>query len=197
MQIIIRPDTLDQLLVDASPARTPGLHFSAIIRSICRELEPKKYTDGPIDPLYTEVGFSFERILEMAFQARRLDIIRPGEFERDGVICSPDGVSWNTDGQPVLEEFKSTELGMPVDPADLATNPKYKKWFWQMGGYCHVLDTPLACLRVLWLRGNYKEVRRAYSVYDIVWAPGETARIWDLCLRHARDNDLWRTAAEG
>lgn len=197
MDILARPDTLDQLLVEASPARTPGLHFSAIIRSICRELEPKKYTDGPIDPLYTEVGFSFERVLEMAFQARRLDIIRPGEFERDGVICSPDGVSWSADGQPVLEEFKSTERGMPVDTQDLATNPKYKKWFWQIGGYCHVLDTHLACLRVLWLRGNYKDVRRAYTVYDIIWAPGETARIWELCLRHARDNDLWRTAAEG
>lgn len=198
MHVSLRDDeTLDRLLVDASPARTPGLHLSAIIRSICRELEPKKYTDGPINPLYTEIGFSFERILEIAFQARRTDILRPGEFERDDVWCSPDGVSWDDLAGPVLEEFKSTELGMPRDTEDLISNRKYRKWFWQMGAYGHVLGTDHACLRVLWLRGDYKAVRRAYQVYDIHWSPGETARIWENLLGHARDHNLWQTAAEG
>lgn len=198
MHIIQREDeTLDRLLVEASPTRTPGLHFSAILRSICRELEPKKFTDGPVDPLWTEPGFSFERVLETAFQARRIDVIRPGEFERDGVICSPDGVSFDDDGGARLEEFKFTDLGMPASTETLATESKYKKYFWQIGGYCHVLDTDRARLRVLWNRGDYKKIRRAYGVYDITWAPGETKRVWDMCLAHARANNLWRTAAEG
>lgn len=194
MNLILRPDeTLDRLCFEASPKRSSGLHLSQIIRSICQQLEPKKYADGPIDPLYTEPGFAFERVLETAFQARRVDIIRPGEFEHDGVICSPDGVGWDDD-RPVLEEFKSTELGMPTDEQHLATDGKYKKWFWQIGAYCHVLDTNYARLRVLWLRGNYKNIRRAYQVYDITWEPGECARIWAMLLRHARENNLWEKA---
>lgn len=198
MNITEREDeTLDRLCVEASPVRTPGLHFSGILRSICQELEPKKFTNGPVDPLWTEPGFSFERVLETAFQARRVDIIRPGEFECDEVICSPDGVSFDDDGGARLEEFKFTDLGMPANTLALATEPKYKKYFWQIGGYCYVLGTNRARLRVLWNRGDYKKIRRAYKVYDIEWTAGETERIWTMCLDHAHKHHLWQTAAEG
>lgn len=187
MTITPLPDSLDQLLVEASPARTPGLHLSQIIRSILQALEPGKYHDGPVDPLYTEPGFSFERVLETAFSARRIDIVRPGEVTCDGVICSPDGLSFDDDGTVWLEEFKCTEIGMPAKPELLASEGKYLKYLWQIASYCHALNTRHSRLRVLWLRGDYKKVRRAYSVYEIVWDEGETERIWqEVIVKHAR-----------
>lgn len=179
MNIERLPDTLDQLLVEASPARTPGLHLSQIIRSLCQAAEPGKYA-GPINPLYTDPGFTFERVLETAWANRHAgQIFRPGEFERDGILCSPDYVDLATNE---LVESKMTEMSMVGCP----TEPKFRKWLWQIGAYCHVLDLSVARLHVLWLRGNYKDVRRAYSVDRITWAPGETAKMWGLMTDHAR-----------
>lgn len=174
-------DTLDQLLVDAGPPRTPGLHLSQIIRSICDAMEPGKYS-GPINPLYTDPGFTFERVLETAWVNRHAgEIFRPGEIELDGVICSPDYIDLSVpDGE--LVESKMTEMSMKGCP----TEGKFRKWLWQIGAYCHVCSLGQARLHVLWLRGDYAKVRRAYTVDRIVWEPGETERIWKLLTDHAR-----------
>lgn len=177
------PDTLDQLLVEAGPARTPGLHLSQIIWSLCNAMEPGKYS-GPINPLYTDPGFTFERVLETAWSARHEgNIFRPGEFEQDGILCSPDYVDLSVpDGE--LIESKMTEMSMKGCP----TEPKFRKWLWQIGAYCHVLQLTRARLHVLWLRGDYGSIRRAYSVDRITWEPGETERIWQLLTNHAREH---------
>jgi hypothetical protein len=176
------PDTLDDLLLDASPVRTPGLHLSQIIRSILQSIEPKKYTDGPVDPLYTDPGFTFERVLETAWASRRADLFRPGEFERDGVLCSPDYLDL-AGPEPVLIESKMTEMSMIGCP----TEPKFRKWLWQIAAYCHVLELKKARLHVLWMRGDYKKVRRAYEVFEITWEQSELEATWLLLTNHARE----------
>lgn len=182
MEVTRLDDTLDQLVVEASPPRTVGLHLSQIIRSICMSLEPGKY-GGPINPLYTDPGFTFERMLETAWSSRRAGkIVRPGEFEHEGVLCSPDYIDFSGE-EPTLIESKMTEMSMVGCP----TEPKFRKWLWQIGAYCHVLQLTHSRLHVLWLRGNYKEIRRAYEVFSIVWTPEETKHTWDLLTRHARD----------
>lgn len=182
MQITRLPDTLDDLLVDAGPVRTPGLHLSQIIRSILQSLEPAKYKNGPINTLYTEPGFVFERVLETHFQARRIDIFRPEEIEVDGIIMSPDGILIDEYGELWLEEFKSTDMNMVGCPTD----PKFRKWIWQIGAYCKACGTTKAHLRVMWWRGNYKEVRRAYTVDAIEFDQDEIEKIWTLLVDHAR-----------
>lgn len=174
-------DTLDQLLVEAGPPRTPGLHLSQIINSILQKLEPKKY-GGPFNPLYTDPGFTFERVLETAWAARQTNIIRPGEVEKDGILCSPDGIDFTNPLQPELIESKMTEMSMVGCPTD----PKFRKWLWQIAAYCHVLGVTSSRLHVLWLRGNYKEVRRAYTVDRIVWEPRELEETWGFLVDHAR-----------
>lgn len=177
-------DTLDDLLLEASPARTPGLHLSQIIRSICQALEPKKYADGPVNPLYTDPGFTFERVLETAWSSRHAgNIFRPGEFDHDGVLCSPDYIDLSTDPEGVLVESKMTEMSMVGCPTD----PKFRKWLWQIAAYCHVLGLRKSRLHVLWLKGNYKEIRRAYEVFSIEWEDGEAAQTWAYLTNHARD----------
>lgn len=176
------PDTLDQLLVDAGPPRTPGLHLSTIIRSICASLEPGKYAPGPVNPLYTEPGFTFERVMEHAWTTRRTDIVRPGEFERDGILCSPDGIEFEG-GEGILSEIKFTDMSSEGFP--LA--PKFRKWVWQMGAYCYVLELGRARLYPFFARGDYKKARRQYLPIEIRWESGETERIWALLVGHARE----------
>jgi hypothetical protein len=175
------PDTLDQLVLEASPERTGGLHLSQIIRSILSELEPAKYGDGPINPLYTDPGFTFERVLEMAWSSRMAGLFRPGEFEEDGIACSPDYIDIQDD-TVWLVESKMTEMSM----VDCPHAPKFRKWLWQIAGYCYVLKTRHSRLHVLWLRGDYKKVRRAYEVYEIIWEQKELDDIWALLVKHAK-----------
>jgi hypothetical protein len=187
------PDTLDQLLYEAEPIRTPGLHLSQIIRSIMQSVEPGKYKDGPIDPNYTDPGFTFERVLETAWAARRSGLFRPGEFSKDGIICSPDYLDLAIPSTPYLIESKMTEMSMVGCP----TEPKFRKWLWQIGAYCHVLDVTHARLHVLWLRGNYKNIRRAYEVFEIIWEPAELIAIWKLLTDHAREKGWLVYTPEG
>lgn len=183
MLITLLPDTLDQLLIEATPPRTAGLHLSQIIHSICASLEPNKYS-GPINPLYTDPGFTFERVMETAW-ASRLVVWHPGEFECDGIACSPDGVRFDK-GDARLVELKMTEMSTDGFP----DAPKFRKWIWQMGSYCYVMDLAIAELHVLFLRGDYKKVRRDYRAVEIRWEPGETEKIWSMIRQHADEKGM-------
>lgn len=185
MLVTLLPDTLDHLLLEASPVRTPGLHLSQIIRSICASLEPNKYKAGPVDPNYTDPGFTFERVLETAWASRQTAgaIFRPGEFTEDGIIMSPDYVDLTDPDDGILVESKMTEMSMVGCPLD----PKFRKWLWQMGAYARALQLRKTRLHVLWLRGNYKEIRRAYQVFLIEWTQEELDHTWALLVNHARD----------
>jgi hypothetical protein len=182
MQITKLDDTLDDLLLEASPPRSPGLHLSTIIRSICQSLEPAKYTDGPVNPLYTDPGFTFEKVLETAWANRQRAHFRPGEVERDGIIGSPDYIDL-CNGEEWLIESKMTEMSMTGAPLE----PKFRKWLWQIAAYCHMLGMTRSRLHVLWLKGDYKKVRRAYEVYEIIWTSEELEATWKLLTDHARD----------
>lgn len=194
MKITRLDDTLDQLVLEASPARTPGLHLSTIIRSLCNVAEPGKYKGGPVDPLYTDPGFTFERVLEMAWVSRHAgNIVRPGEFEHDGILCSPDYLDFTNPTTPELVESKMTEMSMVGCP----TEPKFRKWLWQIGSYCKVLGVTQARLHVLWLKGNYKEIRRAYTVDRIEFTQAELDHTWGVIVRHARDKGWLVEGPEG
>lgn len=176
-------DTLDKLVTEAGPERTPGLHLSQIIRSIMETLEPSKYAAGaPINTLFTDPGFTFERMLEIAWGTRLKGLFRPGEFEEDGITCSPDYI--DIQGNIIwLVELKMTSMSMVGCPTD----PKFRKWLWQIAAYCYVLKTRYSRLHVLWLRGDYRSVQRAYEVYEIVWEQEELDAIWALLVKHARE----------
>jgi hypothetical protein len=184
MDITRLPDTLDQLLLEASPPRSPGLHLSTIIRSICQSLEPAKYTDGPVNPLYTDPGFTFEKVLETAWQNRQLAHFRPGEVEKDGITGSPDYIDLDpVTGHEWLIESKMTEMSMVGCPLE----PKFRKWLWQIAAYCYMLGMTRSRLHVLWLKGDYKKVRRAYEVWEIVWTQEELEATWLLLTAHAKE----------
>lgn len=195
------PETLDQLVLEASPTRSPGLHLSSIIRSIMQSLEPKKYADGPVNPLYTDPGFTFERVLETAWTSRMAGVFRPGEFERDGISCSPDYIDLSG-LDPVLIESKMTEMSMITCECQKRTcslthltDAKFRKWLWQISAYLYVLDMTKARLHVLWMRGDYKAVRRAYGVWEVTFEPAELEATWALLVNHAREKGMLTNGA--
>jgi hypothetical protein len=178
-----RPDTIDQLVFDASPPRSPGLHLSTIIKSICHEIDPKRFplaaADGGGLPWNRfEVGFTFERVLETAFASRRLDIFRPGEITLDGIAMSPDGI--DPDGW-ILEEFKSTWM----TSHDVPEGAKCWHWKIQMMAYCHALGTTRARLRALFINGN-GDKNPEYKVWDLEFTEQELEANWTMIVRHAR-----------
>lgn len=180
-----RPDlsVLDLGLIEG-PHRPPGIHVSTIIRDLMAASDPKKYggPGGGIDPvtqLRFEVGFAFERALELGFQTRRnVNIIRPDPIQVDGIWLSPDG--FDTEAWAV-SEFKATwkrAVDLPDDPS---------VWYWivQIKAYCHALGVSAARLWALFLNGNYKGgFLPDMRVWDLAFQPVEIAENWRMILQH-------------
>lgn len=180
MVITAQADTIESLAFEAAPPRTPGLHLSQIIQSLCRKLDPKRYAAGQDLPWNRfECGFTFERVLEMAFASRRAGIFRPGEIELDGIIMSPDGI--DPDGW-VLEEYKLTWMSS----TDAPEAAKFWKWIVQMQAYCYALGTCRARLRVLFLNGDYKTCAPDYRVWEFQFTDAELHSTWKMLLSEAR-----------
>jgi hypothetical protein len=76
--------------------RSPGLHLSTIYRDMAETISPREPIDAQDLAFYGAGGFLFERVFDMAHRDAVLsgDLIRPGEFERDGIIGSPDALDF-------------------------------------------------------------------------------------------------------
>jgi hypothetical protein len=191
MQVQLLPDTIDDLITEAAPVRSPGLHLSSIIKDICVDLDPKRFMQtGQLPFERFETGFSFERVLEIAFASRRAGIFRPGEVERDGVIMSPDGVdpdgstfSFAISDDWILEEYKLTWMS----DFDCPHAVKFIHWIWQMQAYARALETQKARLRVLFVNGDYRNgYVPSYKVFDIAFTQEELDQNWAMLIAHAR-----------
>lgn len=185
--------------------RSPGLHLSDVIKSIMVDIDPKTYASGkPMNMASVEVGFSFEVMLEQAFVARRMDIVRIGEVEKDGILMSPDGL--DAGDPPTLEEFKSTKKSCRETPwpcdlhADIHEDcrycrkefgPKFLSWLLQIKSYCYALGVTHARLRALFLDGDYGENRMPLlRTWGMVFTQRELDEHWRYILRQARSKGL-------
>lgn len=181
MQLKLLPESIESLAFEAAPHRSEGLHLSQIIKSICVEIDPKRFKSEserlPWERF--ESGFTFERVLEHAFAARREGIFRPGEVEKDGVIMSPDGIDpadWR------LEEYKFTMMSSREAPQHM----KFVHWFWQMKAYALALETTRARLRAMFLNGDYRGSGPQYFAWDVEFTEQELHENWAMLIQHAR-----------
>lgn len=179
MQIVeIDPLPLD---VETAP-RSRGLHLSQILYSLANEIG--LYGDRGSEPDETamtriEAGFIFERALELAAMARRIDILRPGEFVRDGIICSPDGIApedW------AIEEFKCTWKSSREAPQ----GKKFWTWWVQIKAYCYVVGATRARLRALFVNGDYTSYVPQLRAWQADFTARELEENWVMIRNHAR-----------
>jgi len=171
--------------------RTLGVcHLSDVINSMAVDLFNVTYRgegDEEARQLQFEKGFVWERALEKAYGEGMA--MRPGEFNLDGIYCSPDGLNYSIILQTgevldtlVLEEYKATALSSNKTPDDSA----FWKYVLQMKAYCYVTGCNHAVLRVFHVRGDYKDNTPAYNVWGFEFNERELRENWVSIVNHAK-----------
>lgn len=177
------------------------LHLSDIYKVLMKRLQPKRFTDAPMNMTRIEAGLLFESMLEEAL-AKKYATVRPGEVVSDeGIYMSPDGVN------PVLlagEEFKCTWMSSRAGVMDENGQPleKFVHWFIQMMGYAKWLDVDRFILRVFFVNGNYNRSGKLQSgeadpesgptlkSYDIRFTQEEVEENWTMLINVAKEAGL-------
>lgn len=178
--------------------RTVGVcHLSDVIGGMTQELFNKNYRgsgDEEADTrarLQWEKGYAWERALEHAYGDGMA--VRPGEFVKDGIYCSPDGlgvgITMGDGGRVdcvVLEEYKCTTFSATRTPDDTA----FWRWMAQIKAYCYVVGCRHAVLRVLFLKGDYKDPTPAYGVFGFEFTEMELVEFWESVVNYAKERGM-------
>lgn len=124
-----------------------------------------------------EKGYLWEVALSRAFGEKAA--IRIGEVERDGIIGSPDGINYDDDGEMFVEEYKATTFSSNRTPDSIWT------WMMQVKGYCAMLGTVKAVMRVLYLCGNYHPLVPQYVAVEYTFTQTEIDENWACIVNQA------------
>lgn len=162
-----------------SHERSAGVHLSEIIRDMEETLYPERFRNtGSWDlNAAAQVGVFWETVLERAY--REMFALDVGEVALDGIVMTPDGVNFDTDGA-YIEEYKVTWKSSSNDPIGVF---KYRM---QGLGYCAGLGLTRVLYRILHLMGDYKGSGPQYKVWMVEWEDYEIAEAWDSIVNHAR-----------
>jgi hypothetical protein len=181
--------------------RSGGLHLSDIYKSICVEMDRKRFDpDKPMDLIRVETGSAFEQILELGLSARHPGLLRPGEVECDGIIGSPDGIDI-TPSPWRLTEYKATWMSSrggigTIENGLFTPHRKFWHWFVQMKGYLYMLNQAYpglgmveAQLIVFFVNGDYSKGMGGTGPQLLSWIfeipPDDQLRNWAMLLQHA------------
>jgi hypothetical protein len=179
--IVPRKSSVADLGLEPNPPRSDTLHVSTLIKAILVGLEPERFSNDSDPSVKFEMGFAVERAIEEAWRLRRIEVLRPGEFEKDGITGSPDGVSFDSDG-PIVDEIKCTWMSSRGAPED----KKFWHWLVQMKAYCYLLDTTRARLHTFFVNGDYAQHREPqYLSWDLQFTEREILENWNMLLSAA------------
>lgn len=197
MQLVeLAPVSLRDLATAVVPAyRSPGLHVSTIIQSMMEVAYPKLFAraseaDSQVRENWMEAGFAFEDALARTFAERQQVTFRPGEIVKDGVICSPDGITIrgrDSDALVYGNEFKCTWKSLRGFDLDA---PKFLYWKYQIRAYAYVTGILDWELCVLFLNGDWKPPVPVVKRYFLTFQPHEPAEAWSQLLAHARHEGM-------
>ena len=159
--------------------RSEGLHLGTVMDSIAEVLfpSPNKWEGETA----MAVGFLWENILASTLLKSLVDkglVIRPGEMFIDGIYMTPDG--WEVEGR-VLHEYKATwkSFRKPIDD-----NWRYMT---QIKSYCRGMACSRAKLYVLYLMGNWRDVRQPVTkVYELEFSQRDLDDNWKMIVSHAK-----------
>ncbi len=166
------------------PNRSPGLHLSAILKSMMAKLEPARFNTGkPMDMLRVEAGFAFERMMERGLRAKFPHYDRPGEYTRDGIAFSPDGYDSDT---RTLYELKCTWMSSKDAPLD----KRFWHWLVQIKAYCYVLECFSAVLVAFFVNGDYRDSGPQLRAWRLEFNARELAENFSMLTNFARAEGL-------
>ena len=178
-------DSLFPEVVWESP-RTEGLHLSDIIKDLLNKSGLGYKGAGFTDmQLTAEMGLLWERVLShvagMKYANNPL-----GELEKDGVLMTPDGIGPDPKGEVgmVLEEYKVTWKSNRTHPNEVLN------YMMQVKSYCHVVETNVCVMKVMYIMGDYKGSGPMYRESRIVFTDKELRDNWDMLVGHARKEGM-------
>ncbi len=125
-----------------------------------------------------EKGYLWEAALSQAFAEKAA--YRPGEITLDGVIVSPDGVSYGDGGWLVVEEYKCTACSSAHPITD------NWKWMMQVKGYCKAVRAFKCIFRILYHVDILRHPETAYGVFLLTFTQGELDENWEAVVNHAK-----------
>jgi hypothetical protein len=162
--------------------RSPGLHLSTIYRDIERTIKPKdEWCTQEELAFFGAGGFLWERAFSLchAEAVATEDIVRPGEFELDGIIGSPDLIrvsDWT------LLETKATWKSVKKFDA-------LERWFWpwivQTKGYAKMIGTNVCEIHVFFICGDWRPPVPCARSVRIEYTDRELEENWSMCVNHA------------
>ncbi len=199
-----------QITLERDPNRSyDKIHQSELVRDIALKMNylAKEYATEEIED-FTKVaaGLAWE---EWAVQKFHPEIYyHPGEYELDGIVVTPDGVSHaerppTNIEMPILHEFKFTWKSPPVDRNtgsilldQFATHDKWWMWRTQMQAGCKVLETRFAMLHVYFANGDYGWMRKSavpvntcYKVFRFDFHQYEVDEAWNMLVTHKKERE--------
>lgn len=159
------------------------LHLSTVYRDMEEQALLQRKNEMTQDELawYGAAGFLWEHVFSMAHRdaVLRGDLIRPDEWELDGIVGSPDAIRV-TDWTLVELKFR----WMSVNKFD-----QLEKHFWleliQIKGYCKLIGTQTAELWVFFCNGDYKPPRPTVRGVALEFSEQEIEESWRTIRNHA------------
>lgn len=169
---------------DGMPRSTGTLHLSQIYRDMEQEALLRRKSEMTGDELawYGAAGYLWEHVFSMAHQAAVLDgrLVRPGEWECDGIVGSPDGID--------TDQWRIVELKFRWMSS--AKFDQLEKFFWlelvQVRGYCKMIGTREAELWVFFCNGDYRPPRPVVRGKLLEFNDQEIDESWAMITGHAR-----------
>lgn len=156
--------------------RTPGMHFSDVLKRILREQDPGRFKGNPVDPEFVFAGFVWEEVMSAAL-ARMARKKQPNlqqlEIEFRELLLTID--TFDVDAWRVLE-FKFTETS--------SAKPINDHHFWhylvQLKAYCLATGSDEAELWVYYARGDYRKRRRDAKRFEFEFSKRELEENWRM-----------------
>jgi len=211
MTITTHPAAPFRLQSPHAQPRTSGVHLSSILRrmALAAGKLPAKYANSGLAELmrttpYTHAGFCAP-LCKAAFGMAWEDWIaphvsqwakgmihQPGELIRDDIRGTPDGISFDDHGHPIVHEFKFTYKS--------ASRNIEEEWLWlaQICGYCAIVTTYFgepctqAYLHVAYAMGDYTRSETSgpcYRIYAITLSLEEIERAWQEIVANKNETE--------
>lgn len=170
-------------LLASDLVRSPGLHVSDIYGALYHELDPKRFTGDPFNPVMLALGTAWEKHLEWLLIRNGCPVMRPEAFVTgEGIGFSPDLIISN--GVMRVGEIKLTFMSSN----DTLDAPKFDKYHTQAKAYGYHLETCYARFFITFVNGagGWGKPDPQFRVYDVEYTSRELRENWDMLLGFAR-----------
>lgn len=168
--------------------RSSGLHVSQIYGRLASKLDPDRYPEGSKPhTVITAIGLAWEQWLERTLIGMGEAVVRPPEqtvmIGRTLCYFSPDLLIVN--GKTRIGEIKTTCMTAKSG----IEGPKFDKYHAQAMLYCYFTEIPDARFYALFLRGDYKFIKKGADkdddgfpelhVYDVSYSAYELQECYE------------------